>query len=126
MKQKKVKRNDRLLITGLFAVTLLLLIWQNTAGAREGAFVVVTLDGEEKGSYSLRKEARIPMISENGYNLLIIGEGKAWIEEADCPDGLCRRQKAISREGESLICLPHRLAVTVTGALGGETDAVAY
>ena len=45
MKQKKVKRNDRLLITGLFAVTLLLLIFQNKAGARDGAFVVVRLDG---------------------------------------------------------------------------------
>lgn len=126
MKQKKVKRNDRLLITGLFAAALLLLIWQNTAGKRAGAFVVVTLAGEEKGSYSLWEDARIPIISEYGYNLLVIGEGKAWIEEADCPDGLCRKQKNITRERESLICLPHRLVVTVTGAAGGETDAVAY
>lgn len=126
MKQKKGKRNDRLLIAGLFAAALLLLIWQNTAGKRVGAAVVVSLDGEEVGSYSLRKDARIPIISENGYNLLIIREGKAWIEEADCPDGLCRKQKAVDREGESLICLPHRLAVTVAGAPDGETDAVAY
>ena len=48
------------------------------------------------------------------------------MEEADCPDRLCVRQGAVSRVGESIICLPHELVVTVEGEeMDGGLDGVA-
>ena len=41
-------------------------------------------------------------------NRLVIEDGKADMVWADCPDKLCVNQKAISREGESIICLPNK------------------
>ena len=32
---------------------------------------------------------------------------------ASCPDGICAAHKPISREGESIVCLPHRVVITV-------------
>jgi hypothetical protein len=36
------------------------------------------------------------------------------VEAADCPDKLCVSHREIFREGESIVCLPHRVVVTVT------------
>lgn len=46
-------------------------------------------------------------------NTLVIKGGVADMTSADCPDHLCVKQKAISKEGESIICLPNKVVVTV-------------
>lgn len=126
MRQRKERRNDFLLIGALLVLPLCLLLYQNTIGVRAGAVVVVLQDGAEIGRYPLAEERELLIEGSYGQNLLVIQNGKAFIEEADCPDGLCVKQKEISRQGESLICLPHRLVVTVEGAPENDVDAVAY
>ena len=44
---------------------------------------------------------------------------------ADCPDKLCVHQKAVSRDGESIICLPNKVVVSIEGGEDREMDAVA-
>ena len=56
--------------------------------------------------------------------MLVIKDGKADITEADCPDKLCVHQAPISREGEALVCLPHRVVVTVRGEGKAAYDAL--
>ncbi len=92
--------------------------------SEEGSSVVISRGGEEIGRYSLQEDSRIPLSDEEGENLLIIEDGTAWMEEADCPDGLCVRQGKISRSGESIICLPHELVVTIEGHQEQEENAV--
>lgn len=125
MSQRKLRRNDFLLIGAFLIISLCLLLYQNTIGAKTGAVVVILQDGEEIGRYPLEEELELLIEGNYGDNLLVIGNGKAFIKEADCPDRLCVKQKAVSRQGESLICLPHRLVVTVEGAPDNDVDAVA-
>ena len=42
------------------------------------------------------------------------------MKDAECPDKLCMRQGAISRDGQTIVCLPHKLVVEV---IGGEKEA---
>lgn len=90
----------------------------------KGDFVTVTQDGEVIGQYSLWENRTIPLDKEHGYNLLVIENGSAKMAEADCPDKLCVKQRRISRSGESLICLPHKLIVTVDRKGQKETSGV--
>ena len=46
-------------------------------------------------------------------NLLVIKDGKAFVETATCRDGICAAHAPISREGESIVCLPHKVVITV-------------
>ena len=62
---------------------------------------------------------------EGGYNVLEIEGGAAAVTEADCGDLTCVNTGAISREGESIVCLPYRLVVEITGGGAAEVDAVA-
>jgi len=53
-------------------------------------------------------------------------EGDAvWVESAECPDQVCVQTGKISKNGESILCLPARVEVRVT-ALRGGFDALAY
>lgn len=51
---------------------------------------------------------------EEAYNLLLITNGMVRMEAADCRDQICVRHRAVSAEGESIICLPHKLVVEIT------------
>ncbi len=87
----------------------------------QGDRVIVTVNGSQFGTYDLNEEQTIDI---NGTNRLIIREGTAKMEFADCPDQLCVHQKAISKTGETIICLPNEVIVTVEGSGENELDAI--
>ena len=80
-----------------------------------GTSVRVTVDGALYGEYSLSGEQSIFIDSASGYNRLVIENGSAYMAEADCPDKYCMDYKPVSRGGETINCLPHRLVGEGTG-----------
>ena len=50
--------------------------------------------------------SRVP---ENTLEVVVAVDG----EEADCPDRRCTRMGPISEPGEWMVCLPHRVTVTI-------------
>ena len=88
---------------------------------KEAGEVLVTVDGQEYGRYALSKDVDIPI---NDTNYLIIKDGKADMLEANCPDHICVDQKAISKTGETIVCLPNKVIVEVRSAESPELDAV--
>lgn len=108
-------RNDLIFIAALlFGVSLLGLCIYLFRG--EGDRVVVTVDGKEFGTYSLAEEARVEIrtgASGEHLNVLVVRDGEAYVEIATCPDGICAGHKPIKREGESIVCLPHKVVITV-------------
>lgn len=91
------------------------------ADRKKAQETVVTVDGEVYGTYSLAKDQTIEI--QDG-NRLRIQNGQAKMEWADCPDQLCVHQKAISRTGESIICLPNQVVVSVQGSKEGKLDGI--
>lgn len=90
----------------------------------QGAWAVVTVDGQEVGRYALQED-RTLTIGESAYNILRIENGTAAVVEANCGDHTCIRTGEISREGETIICLPHKLVVTIVGGEEQSFDAMA-
>ena len=80
----------------------------------EGDTVEVSLGGKECGSYSLNEDRTVEIKSERGYNILVIKDGEAYVSEASCPDGICSAHKPVSRDGESIICLPNEVVISVS------------
>ena len=59
------------------------------------------------------------------YNVVEIKDGKVSVTEASCKNQVCVRHGAISRTGESIVCLPNRLVVRIeNGEEGGGYDSV--
>lgn len=121
---KKIK-NDLLLITGLLlGVSIIGAAFFFLRG--EGDTVKVTVDGQVYGSFPLSEDRTVEIRTgenEENVNLLVIRDGEAYVESATCPDGICADHKPISRDRESIVCLPHRVVITVYGETdGGEAD----
>jgi hypothetical protein len=116
----RIFRNDLIFILSLLAAVFLLgLAFFLLRG--EGDTVTVTVDGESFGTYPLSEDRTVEILTgerEAQRNLLIIRDGKAYMAEASCPDGICTAHRPISRRGESIVCLPHRVVVTVRTAKG--------
>lgn len=111
---KKYKK-DIILISAilLFAIIIFLVI---NLLKKPGNYVVVVHDQKEVLKYSLDDdiEVRLSFI-EDTYNVLIIEDGKAYIKDASCPDGLCVKYSKISRTGESITCLPNKTVIKIVG-----------
>lgn len=110
-------RNDVLLVIGVLIIALIgFLIF--TLTQKEGKFIVVSIDGEETGAYILSEDTENLIVSgENGEfeNHLVIKDGKAYISDANCRDKICVSHRAISKVGETIVCLPHKVVVSVEG-----------
>lgn len=120
--KKNKRRNDILLFVGVlvFGAILYFAVYaiQDSGGA-----VNVMVDGKVVADYSLDKNQKAPL-RYNGYNLLEIHNGKARIIEADCPDKLCTQQRTISKNGETIVCLPHKTVIKVHDGDDAEFDGV--
>ena len=117
-----LKRGDLYLIGGcLLAALLLGGLWLLLR--RAGGVVIVEQNGRETARYALSEDRTVRIEGAAGYNLLVIENGEAWIMEADCPNRLCVQTGRIRYGGQSLVCLPHRLAVRIAGGASG-LDAV--
>ena len=59
----------------------------------------------------------LPLNKDTVYNLehntVVIKKGKVFVKSADCPDQICVKHKAISKCGESIVCLPNRVIIEV-------------
>ena len=117
----KLRRADLLLIALLLLLSAGLWAWNARSGG--GGWAVVTVDGEEIGRYRLSEDREVPIQTERGSNLLVIRDGAAAVTEADCGDHTCVRRGTVSRRGETIVCLPHRLVVETTGTDSGGPDA---
>lgn len=117
-KQRPTK-GDLMLAAGIVMLCALLFLipWLSATG---GDTVVVEKDGKPFGRYALDEDRTVDIDS---HNRLVIRDGEAFMEWADCPDGDCLRQGKLDKTGGSIVCLPHRVVITVAGDSG--VDAVA-
>ena len=116
------KRRADLMVIGALLLLALVLYLVLGAFRTEGGAVVVRVDGVETERHALSEDGVYPL--NGGSNILVISGGQAWLSEANCPDLLCVRQGKIHYTGQSIICLPNRLTVTVEGGESGDVDFV--
>lgn len=116
-------KNDILLIAAILVISGA--VWGYTHFTRQtGAFVTVTVDGEETARLPLSENTSLVIGQGEHTNTLVIENGKAHISQASCPDHVCIRQGEISCDGQTIVCLPNKLVVEVTGGEQGALDAV--
>lgn len=109
-------KNDILLATGiLLLAAICFLIF--SFSMKEGKYALVTVDGEQVYKHSLNEDEETVILGANSssgeQNVLVIKDGKAFVKSANCPDKICVSHRKISKTGETIVCLPHKVVVSV-------------
>ncbi len=125
-----MKKQDWILCGTLLLVGMILLVGYRIFYHTPGDQVEITVDGKLYRTLPLDRNTTIEIPVEDGNtNTLTIRDGYADMTEANCPDHLCVKQKKISHEGETLVCLPHKVVVKIHSSGSDEKDvpdSVAY
>lgn len=118
---KKTLKNDIILVSVILLLAVIIFaVFKITM--KNGDYVVVSVSGVEEMRFSLYENREVEIISgQNGEytNILVIEDNKAYMLQADCPDGICVEHKAISKTGETIVCLPHKVVISIEA---GETS----
>ena len=109
---------DRKLKNDIVFISALLLVFLIIGGCLflfrgEGDTVTVTIGRKFYGEYPLHEDRVVEIKGDGTLNVLVIQEGKAYMAEASCPDGICSSHRAVSKDGESIICLPNKVVIEI-------------
>lgn len=121
---KKKTRNDIILagVLLLLAAAGFLLF---TLLKSDGDVAVVLIDGKEQARYPLTEDVSVVISAHDGVNTLVIRGGRAYIGDADCPDGICVDHSPVSHVGETIVCLPHKLVIKIESESSEKTLDIA-
>lgn len=90
-------------------------------GTAQELTAVVSINGVETERLPLQRACR-KTYTAGGYTLQVsVSPEGVRVEQSDCPTQDCVHTGQITRSGQSIVCLPARVVITLQG--GAETDA---
>ncbi len=120
-----MKKHDAIFLCLILGIACAFFLYQRFAVKPDPACVVVVeCDGSVSERYPLSEDREVVLSSDLGSNTLTIRDGKASVTEADCPDRICMKQGMIDKNGQSIICLPHRLVIRIESGEEADFDGV--
>ena len=118
----------------------------NASDGSGGSEVVIKSGGKVIGRYPLNNDTRLEIPAPSGvnyddpshyalseddectqytyYNVVKIEDGGVSVTGASCKNHVCVRHGSISKSGQSIVCLPNRLIVTIEDKSGGNYDSI--
>ncbi|PRR78130.1 hypothetical protein CLLI_18940 [Clostridium liquoris] len=129
-----MKKGDKVILIVILVVIILgfsgTFIYKNYMKSSD-KIAVIKQDGNVLKRINLTKltsSTEMTIKTKNGhFNKIVIEKDKIRILDADCPDKVCVKTGTISQPGDSIVCLPHKLIITIEGdKTHSEVDATAY
>lgn len=126
-KKTLIGKREQILLTVMLIVICVLGLGNHFLHSAPAAKVEVAIIDADSNktiveTFDLSKNISFTIVTDpatndepNGTNLLIIKDGEAWISEANCPNQDCVKKGKISMNGEMLVCLPHKVTVSIVG-----------
>lgn len=121
-----MKKGDLVVLAFLILTVLFVSFSVNGNKQYENLKCIIKVNGEIYKEIKLGSNYNnfIEINSSFGYNKISIVGNTVKMTESSCEDGLCLKEKEISKPFESVICLPQRLIVYIEG--DSELDYVSY
>ena len=117
--EPRVKKIEIIVVAALVLVSLVWVLLSVLLRA-PGAYAVIAVDGVEVARYSLDDDGVYEVGSHK--NVVVIENGEVYMREADCPDATCVKTGRVRYAGQTIVCLPNRVSVTVIGEGGVDLE----
>lgn len=111
-----LRKADMILVASLILIALVFYIVLQFVVKKDGETVVIKVDGTVRYELPLDKDTDLTVEGyQGGSNQIIIKDKSVRMSEADCPDKICVHTGKITKTGETIVCLPHRVVVEING-----------
>lgn len=92
---------------------------------------VLRIDGKEIKRFTLASDKKTYTYryedADGDYNIIEVAGDKIRIKEANCGDQVCVRRGWAEKDGETIVCLPHKLVIEIQDqTTGGGDDGLIY
>jgi hypothetical protein len=119
-----IKKNDFILIGVVLVLGLAVIVYLNLT-KEEGSKVVITIDGEVYDTLYLKEDSTYTVKGKDGaYNTFEVKDGYVDMLDASCPDKICVSHSNIHYNNETIVCLPNKVVLEITGAEENGVDAI--
>lgn len=117
----KKYRLDIIVIASVLLISIVVVLVTQLTKV-EGAYAEVTIDGTVVGKYSLSLDGVYTL--NDGTNVLTIKNGEAFMSYSQCPDHTCENTGKIKYVGQTIVCLPNRLTISIVGQSDDHVDFI--
>lgn len=117
---KTLKKLDIVIIILLFILSFTpnIIFSKTISNSNKLVYASIKIDGKLYDNIPLstnKGEKKLNIKTPTGNNSILIRDNIIKVISADCKDDLCVKQGEISKVGESIICLPHKLIIEIKG-----------
>ncbi len=124
-----MKKGDLLIIVfGLLIALAVYFGYGNLTKQTDQLSVVIKSEGQVVKTMPCQNGYSESYLLNNAYgsNNIAVKNGEVIMTSADCHNQICVRSGPISKVGQSIICLPHRVSVEIVGSELQEVDDITY
>lgn len=115
-----IKKMDIVIIAVLILLSFTphLIFFKTSQKGSKNNYAIIKVDGKIHKKIDLskvKKSEKVNLNLPNGKNTLLIKNNSIQMYSANCNDALCVKQGNISKVGQTIICLPHKLIIEIKG-----------
>ena len=120
----RIFRPADLLIPAVLVPLLLLL---GSGGGGNGGNALIHLPDGSSISLELDRDTSLAVTGNLGEVVVSVGDGRVRIVSSPCPGQDCVRQRPVASPGETVVCIPSGVFITIEGEPAeGSPDAFSY
>ncbi len=120
---RRLRWGDWVVAAGLVLLVAVTAYARIVPGQR-GSMAMVHAPGTADRTISLLEDRLIEVQGKLGISRIEVKSGRVRMVESACPNRLCLQMGWVERPGQSVICLPNQVWLTIEGAPGEGPDAV--
>lgn len=115
-----IKKMDIVIIAVLLIISFTphLIFFKTSQKSSKNNYAIIQVDGKIHKKIDLskvKKSEKVNLNLPNGKNTLLVENNSIEMKSANCNDALCVKQGNISKVGQTIICLPHKLIIEIKG-----------
>lgn len=115
VKEFVLKHKKDILIICIFIIIAITFFIFNYITSGDGGRVVIYVEGEVYKTVPIEENKTYIIENDGRENVVEVKDGCVKMKSASCDNQVCVEHKKISRDNESIICLPNKVVVKVAG-----------
>lgn len=124
-----MKTGDKFLLL-ILAILVILTVETGIISQRSGVdkIIVIKSDGKTVKQIPLKRgiSKSFEIKSREGHLTVEIKDGKVRVVNSTCKDKLCVKEGWIDKIGESIVCLPNRISISIASGGNDKIDTTTY